>query len=80
MVTALRGEEYRATNILTSIDQMARQYPNVRRWYDELSEVCDPNQGGVLWHYSDIDGESSAVQLMIAWKRNRPCAFLFLKH
>jgi len=34
------GEEYRATNIPTSIDQMAKQYPNVRRWYDELSEVC----------------------------------------
>ena len=56
------GEEYRATNILTSIDQMTKQHPNVRRWYDELSEVCHPNQDGVLWHCADIDGESSAAQ------------------
>ena len=48
------GEEMRAKNILTAIDKMSVEYPNVRPIYDELSEVCHPNSLGVLMHFSDL--------------------------
>ncbi|MET4153838.1 hypothetical protein [Bradyrhizobium sp. RT7b] len=55
------GEEVRARNILTAIDKMAREHPNVRPVYDELSEVCHPNSLGVLWHFSEITGEGDVA-------------------
>jgi hypothetical protein len=34
------GEEFRARNILTAIDKMGAEHPNLRRTYDQLSEIC----------------------------------------
>lgn len=51
------GEEYKAINVLTLIDRMTKEYPNVRAAYDDLSEVCHPNSTGVLWHFSDMTDE-----------------------
>ena len=50
------GEEYKATNILTAIDKVAVEHPNIRPMYDELSDVCHPNTHGVLWHFADLVG------------------------
>jgi hypothetical protein len=47
------GEEYKATNMLTLMDRMAKEHPNVRPMYDELSDVCHPNSHGVLWHFAE---------------------------
>jgi hypothetical protein len=55
------GEELRARNILTAIDKITLSHPNVRLAYDELSEVCHPNSLGVLWHFTDVIDEQSAV-------------------
>jgi hypothetical protein len=54
------GREYKATNILSVIDQMAKELPNVRPMYDELSDVCHPNSHGVLWHFA-AHGEEGVV-------------------
>jgi hypothetical protein len=51
------GQEYRATNVLSIIDQMAKEHPNVRPMYDELCDVCHPNLHGVLWHFAALSEE-----------------------
>jgi hypothetical protein len=48
------GEEVRARNILTAIDKMTADHPNIRPIYDELSEVCHPNSLGVFSHFADL--------------------------
>jgi hypothetical protein len=55
------GEEFRARNILTALDKMTLEHPNIRPVYDELSEVCHPNSLGVLWHFTDITDGKTAV-------------------
>lgn len=55
------GEELRARNILTALDKMAVDHPNVRPIYDELSEVCHPNSLGVLWHFADTVDEKAII-------------------
>jgi hypothetical protein len=42
------GIEYRATNILTAIDRMTEEYPNLRAMYDELSDVPSELEWGSL--------------------------------
>lgn len=55
------GEEVRARNILTAIDKMTANHPNIRHVYDELSEVCHPNSLGVFHHFADLFDEKRAV-------------------
>lgn len=55
------GEEFRARNILTAIDKMNVDHPNIRAVYDELSEVCHPNSLGVFSHFADISDDKRAV-------------------
>jgi hypothetical protein len=53
------GDEFKATNIITAIDNMTVELPNIRPMYDELSDVCHPNTHGVLWHFSAFDGDGA---------------------
>jgi hypothetical protein len=55
------GDEVRARNILTAIDKMTVDHPNVRAIYDELSEVCHPNSLGVFSHFTDLFDDKRAV-------------------
>jgi hypothetical protein len=55
------GEEIKARNILTSIDKMTVDHPNIRRIYDDLSEVCHPNSLGVFSHFADTFDDKRAV-------------------
>jgi hypothetical protein len=55
------GEEVRARNILTAIDKMGETHPNLRRTYDELSEVCHTNYLGVFSHFTDLFNDKRAV-------------------
>jgi hypothetical protein len=55
------GEEFRARNILTAIDKMGAKHPNLRRTYDDLSEICHPNSLGVLSHFADTFDDKRAV-------------------
>jgi hypothetical protein len=55
------GEEVRARNILTAIDKMNADHPNIRAVYDELSEVCHPNSLGVFSHFADLFDDKRAV-------------------
>jgi hypothetical protein len=55
------GKEIRARNILTAIDKMTTDHPNIRPVYDELSEVCHPNSLGVFSHFADVFDGKRAV-------------------
>jgi hypothetical protein len=55
------GEEFKALNILTAIDKMGAEHPNLRRTYDELSEICHPNSLGVFSHFADTFDDKRAV-------------------
>lgn len=55
------GEEFKARNILTAIDKMTVEHPNIRQTYDDLSEICHPNSLGVFSHFADLFDDKRAV-------------------
>jgi hypothetical protein len=55
------GAEFKARNILTAIDKMTADHPNIRPIYDTLSEVCHPNSLGVFSHFADLFDDKRAV-------------------
>ncbi|MBR1196898.1 hypothetical protein JQ634_02265 [Bradyrhizobium sp. AUGA SZCCT0240] len=57
----LFGAEIKARNILTAIDKMTVEHPNIRAVYDQLSEVCHPNSLGVFSHFADTFDDKRAV-------------------
>ncbi len=50
-------------NILTALDRMEKEYPGVREMYDQLSEFCHPNYGGVLASYSHLNEDKTVLLL-----------------
>ncbi|WP_375778578.1 hypothetical protein ACE103_05295 [Bradyrhizobium sp. ma5] len=55
------GDEFKARNILTAIDKMTVEHPNIRRTYDDLSEICHPNSLGVFSHFADTFDDKRAL-------------------
>jgi hypothetical protein len=50
-------------NILTALDSMDKEYSGIRVMYDQLSEFCHPNYGGVLASYSHLSEDKSVLYL-----------------
>ena len=53
--------EFKARNILTAIDKMNADHPNIRPIYETLSEDCHPNSLGVFSHFSNLFDDKRAV-------------------
>jgi hypothetical protein len=52
----------KAFNILTMVDHMNKQFPDVRDRYDELSEFAHPNWSGVFGLFSSTDRETGTTK------------------
>ena len=50
-------------NVLTALDRMDKEHPGIREMYDQLSEFCHPNYGGVLASYSHLSEDKSILYL-----------------
>ena len=56
-----RYPAWEATNILTFINRLSKEYPGLRKAYDEMSFRCHPNTEGLFYMYADIDPDEKGV-------------------
>lgn len=59
LMQLLFGTDYNETtkrvNVLTLLDKIDKEYKDVRKFYNDMSEFSHPNYDGILGSYSELD-------------------------
>jgi hypothetical protein len=51
-----------ATNILTQIKKLAKEFPELPVIYDQISELTHPNGLGAVGYFSDLDSDDGVIR------------------
>ncbi len=71
-------KEYRAKNILTLVQKLEKDYPQVKDIYSEMCEFVHPNGDGVCGSYSYLDESNHTVFFGLQFSQELPLLPAFI--
>lgn len=67
----LEGEQYQATNIVTKVEKVDKEFNGFKHSFDLLCEYAHPNYYGMLGHYGNKDEENLAFNFSTLSEDNK---------